>query len=173
MPSLADPNFHKTVTCICAHDASGAVGIVINRQEAGLTGKEIFSELEIPFSSAVESIPILIGGPVHINELFILHGPPFDWERSHQINATLAMSNTRDILSSIAKGQGPRQFIISLGCAGWGGGQLEYELKENSWITSQIYEDALFKWPFEERWEKVLHKNGVDPVGLSHTAGHA
>jgi len=83
------------------------------------------------------------------------------------------MSNTRDILESIAGGQGPEQFVISLGCAGWGGGQLEYELKENTWITSQIYEEALFNWSVDERWGKVLHENGVDPVGLSHTAGHA
>lgn len=173
MPFLADPNFHKTVTCICAHDASGALGIVINRRDVALTGKDIFSELEVAFSPEAESIPIHIGGPVHINELFILHGPPFSWKGCHQITATLAMSNTRDILESIAGGHGPEQFIIFLGCAGWGSGQLEYELKENTWITSQIYEEALFNWSVDERWGKVLHKNGVDPVGLSRTAGHA
>ena len=173
MPFLADPNFHKTVTCICAHDASGTLGIVINRQDLSLTGEDICAELKIAFSSKAKLIPIHIGGPVHSNELFILHGPPFGWKGCHQITPTLAMSNTRDILESIAMGQGPEQFIISLGCAGWGGGQLEHELKENTWITSQIYEEALFNWSVDDRWERVLDKNGVNPVGLSHTAGHA
>ena len=90
MPSLADPNFYKTVTCICAHDASGALGIVINRRDDSLTGKDIFSELGIAFSTAAESIPVHIGGPVHMNELFILHGPPFDWKGCHRVTANLA-----------------------------------------------------------------------------------
>lgn len=173
MPFLADPNFHKTVTCICAHDASGALGLVINRQDAALTGKDIFSELKIPSIARTEAIPIHIGGPVHINELFILHGPPFSWMGCYQIASTLAMSNTRDIVESIAAGRGPEQFIIALGCAGWGGGQLEYELKENTWMASDIYEDALFSWPVDDRWEKVLHVNGIDPLVISQTAGHA
>lgn len=173
MPTLMDPNFHKTVTCICAHDDTGALGIVINRQDVSLAGKDLFSELKISYSPLAESIPVHIGGPVHINELFILHGPPFDWKGCLQITANLAMSNTIDILESIAMGRGPEHFIISLGCAGWGGGQLEYELKENTWITSELYEEALFEWTVDERWGMVLDKNGVDPVGLSPTAGHA
>jgi putative transcriptional regulator len=173
MPLLADPNFHKTITCICEHDISGALGIVINRLDITLTGQDIFTELGIDFTKETESIPIHMGGPVHMNELFVLHGPPFDWNGCHPITATLAMSNTLDILTSIARGKGPEHYIISLGCAGWGGGQLEYEMQENTWLTSRIYDDALFKWKVEERWEKVLRKNGIDPMGISHTAGHA
>ncbi len=173
MPLLVDPNFHKTVTCICEHDMSGALGIVINRLDITLTGQDIFTELGIDFTKESKSIPIHIGGPVHINELFVLHGPPFDWNGCHLITETLAMSNTLDILTSIARGKGPEHFIISLGCAGWGGGQLEYEIKENTWITSRIYDDALFKWEVNRRWERVLQKNGIDPMGISHTAGHA
>lgn len=173
MPFLADPNFHKTVTCICAHDASGALGVVINRQDADLTGKDIFSELKIKSTAEVDAIPVHLGGPVHMNELFILHGPPFDWVGCHMITPTLAMSNTRDILESIAGGKGPDQYIIALGCAGWGGGQLEYELKENTWMTSDIYEKAVFNWPVVDRWDKVLNKNGINPTVISQTAGHA
>jgi putative transcriptional regulator len=173
MPLLADPNFHKTVTCICDHDISGALGIIINRPDITLKGRDIFSELGIEFVKATESVPIYMGGPVHMNEIFILHGPPFGWEGCLPITATLAMSNTLDILKSIALGEGPEHFIISLGCAGWGSGQLEVEIQENSWLTSRMFESALFKWEAKDRWKKVLDKNGIDPMGLSHTAGHA
>lgn len=173
MPLLADPNFHKTVTCICEHDGSGALGIVINRQDIALTARDIFAELGIEPTGEAGSVSIHIGGPVHMNEIFVLHGPPFSWDGCHSITATLAMSNTIDILKAIARGKGPEHFILSLGCAGWGPGQLENELKENTWLTSPIYDEALFKWAPEERWEKVLYKNGINPMGISNMAGNA
>ena len=173
MPFLADPNFHKTVTYICAHDALGALGIIINRQDTALKSGDIFSELNLRTSPDSQNIPIHIGGPVHMNELFILHGPPFHWEGCHQISESIAMSNTKDIITAIADGNGPTNFIISLGCAGWGGGQLEYELKENTWMTSDLIEDAVFSWPVDDRWGRVLRENGIDPMVISKTAGNA
>ncbi len=173
MPVLTDPNFNKSVTCICEHDGGGALGIIVNRPDPTLRGRDIFNELSMAFTPATGAIPIHIGGPVHANEVFILHGPPFDWEGCHLITATMALSNTPDILQSIAAGKGPADYLVSLGCAGWGGGQLEAELKENTWLTSRIYEDAVFKWEPDNRWKKVLQKNGINPTGLSSTAGHA
>ena len=42
------------------------------------------------------------------------------------------MSNTMDLIEAIAKGEGPQTFLIALGCAGWGGGQLEAEILQNA-----------------------------------------
>ena len=77
MPGLADPNFHQTVTCISEHTTAGAVGIVINRVHESLTAKAIFQELKMEHGPATESIPVHIGGPVNMDEVFILHGQPF------------------------------------------------------------------------------------------------
>ena len=173
MPSLADPNFSQTVTCICEHTPEGAVGIVVNRVHPPLSGKDIFEELKIKCLTGAESIPIHIGGPVHLNEIFVLHGPPFGWEGSLMITPTLAMSNTKDILESLSMGRGPESFIISLGCAGWGAGQLESELKQNAWLTSPVFEEVIFRLPIEARWEEAVRKIGIDPALLSDTAGHA
>ncbi|MFZ1986155.1 MAG: YqgE/AlgH family protein, partial [Desulfatitalea sp.] len=79
MPALMDPNFRQSVTCITEHTDDGAVGIVINRVHEGLRAKMIFEELEIDTDGRVDAVPIHIGGPVHTNELFILHGPPLVW----------------------------------------------------------------------------------------------
>ena len=173
MPSLLDPNFHQTVTCMCEHNAEGAMGLVINRVHDVLTAKDIFEELKIDYTDGMDSVPIYIGGPVHIAELFVLHGPPFDWQASIRITPELAMSNTKDILESIALGNGPESFIITLGCAGWGPGQLEAEIKDNAWLTYPIFEDNIFKMPVETRWEEAVRKMGIDPALLSDTAGHA
>jgi len=173
MPGLLDPNFFQTVTCISEHTAQGAVGIVINRVHSLVSMKDIFEELDLPFKQGADSIPVHIGGPVHSDELFILHGPPFGWEGCFVINPSLGMSNTVDILEAIAKGRGPESFIVALGCAGWGPDQLETEIKQNAWLTGPIFPDIIFNVPFEGRWEASMKRLGVDPHLLSNVAGHA
>jgi len=173
MPALNDPNFFQTVTCISEHNSDGAVGIVVNRVHSGLSGKIIFDELKMDYMPEAENIKIHLGGPVHIGEIFILHGPPFEWESCLMVTPYLAMSNTRDILNAIAMGRGPESYIISLGCAGWGPGQLESEIKENAWLTCPVFEDVVFDIPVDARWNETVRKMGIDPFLLSDTAGHA
>jgi len=173
MPSLVDPNFHQTVTCMCEHNTEGAMGLVVNRVHDVLTAKDIFEELKIDYAAGMESVPIHMGGPVHIAELFVLHGPPFEWGACLRITPTLAMSNTKDIIESIALEKEPESFIITLGCAGWGPGQLEAEIKENAWLTYPIFDENIFKMPVESRWKEAVKKMGINPTLLSDTAGHA
>jgi len=173
MPALNDPNFSKTVTCICEHSDEGAVGIIVNRQHPFLTGKEVFEELKIDCADEAKSIPIHIGGPVHIGEVFILHGSPFSWEGCIMITPSLAMSNTKDILESIAQGREPRSFIIALGCAGWAQNQLEMEIKKNSWLTCPVSSSLVFEISVESRWEATMKSMGIDPLLISNKAGQA
>ena len=173
MPGLIDPNFHQTVTCICEHNDTGAMGIIINRVHHSLTAKDIFEELAIEHTVSAGSLSIHLGGPVHIGEIFLLHGPPFNWEANLMITSSLAMSNTRDILEAVAMGRGPHSCIISLGCAGWGPGQLESEIKQNAWLNFPIFEENIFDMPIETRWEEAVKKMGIDPILLSNSAGHA
>ncbi len=173
MPGLADPNFAHTVTCICEHSPQGAVGIVVNHVHALLSAKDIFEELEIGYAPHAESIPIHLGGPVHMDEIFVLHGPPFGWMSCLTITPFLAMSSTRDILEAAAMDRGPQSFLIALGCAGWGPQQLESEIRGNAWLTSPASEDILFQTPAEGRWENALRNMGIDPTFLSDMAGHA
>jgi len=173
MPALRDPNFRQSVTCISEHTDDGAVGIVINQVSEGLHGRMIFDELGIDCDATAISIPIYIGGPVHKNELFILHGPPFEWGPNLQISDTLALSNSAAILEAIAMRNGPSNFLICLGCAGWAPGQLEWELSQNAWLVSKCDDDIIFNCPWEEKWERAIRHLGVDPHALSDSAGHA
>lgn len=173
MPGLADPNFSRTVSCICEHTSEGAVGIVVNQVHSSLSAKDIFDELNMAYTPGAENIPIYIGGPVHIGEIFVLHGPPFNWRGCLMITNSLAMSNTADILQAIALGRGPDSLIITLGCAGWGPLQLESEIRENVWLTYPITEDIIFRVAVEARWEEAVRKMGIEPTLLSDTSGHA
>jgi putative transcriptional regulator len=173
MPGLTDPNFSQTVTCICEHTEGGAVGVVINRLFESLSAKDIFQELGIGFQAQTGQLPVHLGGPVHVDEVFVLHGPPFGWKGCLLISPSLALSNTRDVLEAIAQGSGPESFILTLGCAGWGPGQLEHEIGENAWLTCAAFEEIVFDEPVATRWESAVRKMGIDPSLLSQTAGHA
>jgi putative transcriptional regulator len=173
MPSLQDPNFFQSVTCICEHSLEGALGLVINRLLPDLTGKMIFQELGLDPVPHLDNIPVYLGGPVHKGQIFILHGPPFTWESQHSVTPTLALSNSKDILDAIAKGKGPDSFILALGCAGWGPGQLESEILANAWLTTPVNEDVLFNTQVELRWEESAKLLGVDISLLGDKAGHA
>ncbi len=173
MPNLTDPNFARTVTCICEHSSMGAFGLIVNRLHPFLTAKAVFKELGLQYRKEIASLPVFFGGPVHEGELFILHGPPLAWEGSILLSRTLSMSNTLDVLTAIAMGQGPSSYMIVLGCAGWGPGQLESEIKANAWLTGPLMEEVVFETPVEKRWEEALRKIGIDPSLLTDRAGHA
>lgn len=173
MPKLKDPNFFETVSIICEHNSEGAVGIIINRIHSALSGKDIFKELNIKYTPKMANIPIHIGGPVHAGEIFLLHGPPYAWDSCLMITPYIAMSNTMDVLESIAAGKGPESFILSLGCAGWSPGQLETEIKENAWLTISAVNEIVFNVSVEARWDETMRSMGVDPSFISETAGNA
>ena len=173
MPGLMDPNFHQTVTFICEHTHNGAMGIVINRSLSELRAENIFRELDISFLPESTGAPIYFGGPVHTGEIFVLHGPPFNWEGCLVVSPLFGLSNTIDILESIAMGEGPEDFIIALGCSGWGGGQLESEMRENAWLTSTASADITFHISPEQKWMSAIQQLGIDPELLSGEAGHA
>ena len=173
MPQLRDPSFYKSVTCMTEFTPEGALGIIVNRVIPELTGDKIFRELEIECGAGAESIPIHFGGPVREFELFVLHGPPFDWKATYQFAPDLALSGTRDILDAIGSNQGPEDFVISLGCAGWGPNQLDSEIKQNAWLTCDMMADLMFRIPMADRWETAVRGMGIDPAALSSTAGHA
>jgi putative transcriptional regulator len=173
MPNLLDPNFYQSVTLICEHTLEGALGVVINRVLPELTVKMVFQELGLEPIPELEGIPVFLGGPVHKGQIFVVHGPPLEWESHHPVTSSLALSNSKDLLTALAGGKGPQSFILALGCAGWGPGQLESELMANAWLTVPVNESILFQTPPEARWEQAAKLLGIDIGLLTDTVGHA
>jgi putative transcriptional regulator len=173
MPNLTDPNFSQTVTYICESTLEGAVGLVINRVHPKLTMGTVFKELDVASVPETDGLPLHLGGPVHIEQIFVLHGPPFGWQACRPVTSSIALSNSKDLLEILARGRGPQSFILTVGCAGWGPGQLEAEIKANAWLTCPADESILFHTPVEERWRRAAELMGIDPSRLSQTAGRA
>jgi len=156
MPGLPDPNFAQTVTCMCEHNASGALGFIVNRIHPLLTGRELFDDLKIKCDSDVDKINIYLGGPVQPGGVFVLHGPPFHWQGCMNVTSWCGLSNTKDILEAIAEKEGPESFLILLGCAGWGPLQLDNEISDNAWLTCPISEQILFNTAIDVKWEQTM-----------------
>lgn len=173
MPALADPNFHRTVTYLCAHSEEGAMGLVINRP-TDLKLADVLGQMEIPTTNhAVNDMPVLQGGPVSRERGFVLHQPAGDWEATLRVSDRIGVATSRDILSEIAGGRGPCRSLVALGYAGWGAGQLEQEVLDNAWLSGPSHDSILFDTPYEERWESAARLLGIDPGRLSTQAGHA
>lgn len=173
MPGMIDPNFTRTVTCLYEHTENGAVGGIVNRIHPTLSGQTVFRELKVDCLPDAEKIPVYMGGPVHMGEIFVLHGPPFNWKGCLQISPALAMSNTIDVLRAIAMAEGPEHYIIALGCSGWGAGQLESEIRDNAWLTCPFSDQIVFELPAEDRWAAGMQNLGIDPAFISDTGGTA
>ncbi|MCP3876193.1 MAG: YqgE/AlgH family protein [Desulfobacteraceae bacterium] len=156
IPGLPDPNFAQTVTCMCEHNESGALGFIINKVHPLLTGRELFEDLEIECDKSIDTLEIYLGGPVQPSGVFVLHGPPFDWDECLKISDWLALSNSRDILEAIAQKKGPQSFMIMLGCAGWGPLQLDSELNDSAWLTCTVTEEIIFSTGIDQKYEKAL-----------------
>ncbi len=173
MPSLEDGNFSQSVTYICEHDENGALGITINRL-SDIRLSEILSQLHI-MSNTDEVLEqnILNGGPVQVDRGFILHSPHGKWESSLQVTDQIAVTTSQDIMQAIANNEGPKNHLIALGYAGWGPGQLEYEMSQNSWLSCPATEDILFNTPIEKRWKAAALLLGIDLQLLSNQTGHA
>lgn len=179
MPQLQDPYFEKTVTLICDHNAEGAMGIIINRPYDMQFG-EVLEQLEIPVQDYGDdnlNRSILLGGPVAPENGLVLHrletGKKDIWDSTLSVSDEIHLTTSHDILHALAQGTGPNQQHFALGYSGWEAGQLEEEIRRNSWLIAPANSAIVFDLPFAQRWEAAALSIGIDVNKLSHTAGHA
>jgi putative transcriptional regulator len=128
--------------------------------------------------SGVINVPVFQGGPVESARGFILHSadynlPGMTLDVVAANGFTACLTTSRDILSDMAQGRGPRHFRVALGYAGWGEGQLETELARNDWLVAPVSHELLFATDPANLWEQSLSSLGVAPEHLSATAGTA
>lgn len=173
MPGLQDPNFSHTVTFLCEHNPQGAMGLLINRltpMNLGDLAGQLGIDLDEPDTAR---IPIYRGGPVQPEQGFVLHTPQGEWDNTLELGSDLALTVSQDIIEAISHGLGPEKFIITLGYAGWGAGQLEEEIAANSWLNGPADNRVIFDVPQDERWSTAAALLGIELSLISHDVGHA
>lgn len=181
MPDMMDENFQRTVIYMCAHNADGAMGIIVNRPAGSLDFPGLLAQLKIVDKSEQIRLPVsagttkvLHGGPVEQQRGFVLHSSDFFIkDATLAIDGDVSLTATLDILKAIAHGVGPRQAILALGFARWGPGQLESEIHHNTWLHCSADRDLVFDDQVETKYHRALQKIGIHPGMLSNEAGHA
>lgn len=172
MPGLAGSYFGATLTYICEHNPQGAMGLMVNRP-TDIILAELLSQLGISPGAKSVDVPVLEGGPVASGQGFILHTDDKQFPASLDIGNGLMLTTAREILQAISEDQGPAEYLITLGYAGWGEGQLEQEIGENSWLTCPANSEILFHVPYADRVNKAAATLGIDFRLMSSQAGHS
>ena len=173
LPSLLDSAFARSVTLICQHDGEGAMGVVVNRPSEYTLG-DVLQQMGITSNDeSLQARIVLAGGPVHPERGFVLHDGDREWDSSLAVGDGLYLTTSRDVLEALARGEGPAQAVVALGCAGWGAGQLEQELVDDSWLMVPSRHDVLFDLPLVQRWQAAAGSIGVDLVNVAGHSGHA
>lgn len=177
MPTLADPNFSRTLTYLCEHNANGAMGIIVNRP-LDLNLGVIFERVSMPLVPSEQrakynNLPVFFGGPIQTDRGFVLHRPAGRWQSTLNVTDKVGLTSSRDILQSMSEEGEPSDILVSLGYSGWKAGQLEWELSQNSWLTVAADPNIIFALPPEDRLSAAMQLLGINFSNFSNVAGHA
>lgn len=172
MPGIGDPRFERAVIAICAHDEAGALGIGIGETVEGLSFRDLLRQFEIDAEDAPDA-PVHFGGPVEPRRGFVLHSPDWGGQDTISVGGRWALSGTIDVLRAIAEHSGPSHWLVALGYAGWGEGQLDEELRHHGWFTTDGDMQLLYDVSAPDRWTRGFACAGIDPRLLASSAGTA
>ncbi len=147
--------FHHTVLLICQHDQEGAFGLVLNRQADTTLGDAITADMP----ENIKTAGLFVGGPVQPQALSYLHADSFLLEANVLPNLNLghSLDELIDIAESFSQSQ---QIKVFAGYAGWSPGQLDDEMKRDTWLTHPASLDLVFHHDPANLWPEILRKKG-------------
>ena len=172
-PAMKDPLFASSLIYMCEHSVDGSMGLVINYQTSQKL-RDIFDQLEIQCDDdAINQQPVYLGGPVQLEQGFVLHSTTGDWQKSLEVSSGIYITSSIDVLQAIAENKGPEDYLVILGFSGWASGQLESELQQNSWLTSASSTELRFHQNSDDKWQMAFDTLGFDISKLSPVSGNA
>ncbi|MDO7835309.1 YqgE/AlgH family protein [Sphingobium sp. HBC34] len=172
LPGMEDMRFDHSVVALCVHDDNGALGIAVGEEIEGVSFRTLLDSFDIDGAN-VPDVPVLRGGPVEPRRGFVLHSLDWGGQDMIDVGGRWGLSGSLDILKAIAEGRGPSRYLIALGYAGWGAGQLEQEMRGESWFLADADADLLFDTPARRKWAAAFAASGVDSAHLVSGAGSA
>lgn len=174
MPGMGDPRFERTVIMMCEHDARHAMGVVVNKPRDEVSLSDVLNHLGLSANDAISERAVLDGGPVKPERGFVLHSQDFSaGDATQNVAPGVCLTASRDVLEAVAGKNPPSDFVLALGCAGWGAGQLENELRQNAWLVVDADNAIIFDDDHDNKWDRAIRAFGFDPAQLSGAAGSA
>lgn len=173
MPGLLDSAFANALIYLCEHNSEGAMGLTVNRP-LGVNLSQILDQFNLHYPPPIGELPLLAGGPVQLGRGFVLHrSEAGEWQSTLAIGDGISLTASKDIITDIADGKGPKDALVILGYAGWAAGQLEQELLANLWLTVPADSELLFDTLVDHRASLAAARLGVKLNQLSISAGNA
>jgi putative transcriptional regulator len=179
-PALGDPNFSGTLVLMAGHRREGAMGFVVNRPSP-IAAPALLENVDaglarLARSRAGPEVPVLVGGPVAGDQLWILHrrdpGLPDDGD-GVRVGRHLSLGSSLPLLEALLRAGDPGPFLLLVGYAGWAPMQLENEIAHGAWVPMEFAEDLAFSVPVASRWEEAVRRLGLDPAGFAVGGGGA
>ena len=150
-PFLPDSFFNRSIVYLTEHNAKGSVGFILNKK------------LEIKLCDAVTGFEgweeyLNMGGPVSPDTLHYLHNLGHIVPGSIKVESNIYWGGDIDSIRNLIKTGTVEsgQIRFFLGYSGWSAGQLERELKENSWVTAKVAPEAIMQSRGSDSWKLVL-----------------
>ena len=174
-PTLLDPNFHESVLVMTNHTDEGSLGFVINRL-MGIDLEDVARELNLlDESRPLPDIPVLSGGPVAPETGWLLYDPR-ELFLSHddaviEVCDFLHITTSKEALEFALSHSTLSRCMLVLGYSGWGEGQLNEEMKQGSWLGTDLGESILFDTDLENRWSEAIQTLGINPMALMSFSG--
>ena len=172
MPRMLDTHFERAVIALCIHDADGALGIGLGSVRNDMTFHDLLRDVGIDPNLSPDA-PVHDGGPVETSRGFVLHSEDWGGEGTLSVTPFGGLSGSMDILRAIANGRGPSQWLVALGYAGWGAGQLDSEMRGHGWFAANGKASILYDVPASDRWAATWQSEGIDPAHLASRTGNA
>ncbi|ETA51041.1 YqgE/AlgH family protein [Ponticoccus alexandrii] len=174
MPGMGDPRFEQSVVFLCDHSDEGAMGLIVNKPNTDIEMKALLEQLDIAVDADLAGRQVHFGGPVEMGRGFVLHTPDYESVvTTLEVRDDIHMTATLDVLEDLGRGDGPEKWLMLLGYAGWGPGQLEREIAENGWLVCDASTGLVFDEGDMDKWTAALQSIGVAPVALSSEGGRA
>lgn len=158
---LSGGYFGRTVVYLVQHDATGTVGVIVNRP----LGKKVAEVLPDTETADLGAYPVYSGGPVHRSIMVMLFRGDYRTELALHVDEDVyASSNTAMLAQMLAEHKPAHQLRLYAGQAGWAPGQLVRELERGSWYVTEGDPDALFSADADGLWSRLIER--LDPPGI-------
>jgi putative transcriptional regulator len=170
-PRLGDPNFERTVVLLARHDNSGALGWVLNGKPSGVVKRLLLMSSLVPSGVVLPDVGpyarfARVGGPVQTGTGWVLYRQT-EIELAGEIPTgdVLAVTGDSTALAEVLRTQ-DRDFRLFLGYAGWGPDQLEKEVREGTWLPTDVYSDLVFDGDPELLYDAAYQRAIGAPPGV-------
>ena len=165
LPTLGDNNFRKSIVYVDEHNGDGAHGWILNKELEQRVSVKLRKSMQLAINA-----PIYYGGPVEINQVYVMHSSDIILPTSIELQDNLIVTRDKQIINLFNNNQFPQYWRIVVGHCSWGAGQLESEmfgsrtLGKSLWTNLPYREELIWNVHPNNQWEQGIEMSANQKV---------